>query len=86
MIIQSRGPFSTEDDIGLFREHRIEAVLAKNSGGAATVSKIEAARVLGLPVIMIERPFIPPRPSVPDAGGAMTWLSAHYDKSMLRGV
>ncbi len=74
VLIQARGPFTVEDDIRLFQEHRIEAVLAKNSGGDATVSKIEAARKLGLPVMMVQRPFIPPRPTVPTAEDAMTWL------------
>lgn len=85
-VIQARGPFTAGDDIRLFREHRIEAVLAKNSGGSATVSKIEAARALGLPVMMVARPFIPPRPAVPSAVDAMFWLGRHYDGSTLRGV
>ena len=56
-LVQARGPFKTSDDIRLFREHGVEIVLAKNSGGEATISKIEAARTLALPVIMVERPF-----------------------------
>jgi precorrin-6A/cobalt-precorrin-6A reductase len=86
VIIQARGPFTAGDDIRLFRDHRIEVVLAKNSGGEATVSKIEAARALGLPVIMIARPFIPPRPIVATAEEAMAWLGAHYQSSIARGV
>jgi precorrin-6A/cobalt-precorrin-6A reductase len=86
VIIQARGPFTADDDIRLFREHRIEAILAKNSGGGATVSKIEAARALALPVIMIARPFIPPRPMVATAEEAMAWLGAHYRSSIARGV
>lgn len=79
VFIQARGPFTAEDDIRLFREHGIEVVLAKNAGGNATVSKIEAARALGLPVMMVQRPFIPPRPTVATAEDAMTWLARHYD-------
>jgi precorrin-6A/cobalt-precorrin-6A reductase len=86
VIIQARGPFSVSNDIRLLREHRIEAILAKNSGGEATISKIEAARALALPVIMIARPFIPPRPAVATAEEAFAWLSAHYQSSMARGV
>ena len=85
-IIQARGPFTVEDDIGLFRKHGVEAVLAKNSGGEAAISKIDAARVLGLPVVMVTRPFIPPRPAVSTAAEAVTWLSAHYTASTERGV
>jgi precorrin-6A/cobalt-precorrin-6A reductase len=85
-LIQARGPFIAGDDIRLFLEHRIEVILAKNSGGGATMSKIEAARALALPVIMIERPYIAPRPIVATAEEAMAWLSAHYQSSMARGV
>ncbi|AYM58489.1 precorrin-6A reductase [Agrobacterium fabrum] len=54
--ITARGPFVTEDEIGMLKENRIEVVISKNSGGSASYGKIEAARWLGLPVIMIERP------------------------------
>ena len=80
VFIQARGPFSTEDDIALFKEHRVEAVLAKNSGGDATYSKIAAARALKLPVAMVERPYIPPRPTVATAEDAMIWLGRHISR------
>ncbi len=86
LFVQGRGPFAAEDDIRLFQHHRIEVVLAKNSGGHATVSKIQAARVLKLPVIMAERPFVPPRPTVPASEYAMIWLTRHHSGSTLRGV
>jgi precorrin-6A/cobalt-precorrin-6A reductase len=86
VIIQARGPFTADSDIRSFREHGIEVILAKNSGGTATVSKIEAARALALPVIMIARPPIPPRPAVATAEEAMAWLGAHYESSIARGV
>lgn len=55
-VIVARGPFTREDEIGLMRERRIEIVVSKNSGGALTYAKIEAARELGLPVVMIAPP------------------------------
>jgi precorrin-6A/cobalt-precorrin-6A reductase len=58
-FLQSRGPFSAEEELGLLREERIDLLVSKNSGGDATYAKIEAARCLGLPVIMIERPPLP---------------------------
>lgn len=54
--ICARGPFAREDEIALLREKRIELVVSKNSGGALTYAKIEAARELGLPVVMIAPP------------------------------
>jgi precorrin-6A/cobalt-precorrin-6A reductase len=85
-ILQSTGPFTMEGDIQLFREHRIQVVMAKNSGGGATVSKIEAARALHLPIIMVARPLIPPRPTAATTEKALAWLRNHYDNSTLRGV
>jgi precorrin-6A/cobalt-precorrin-6A reductase len=58
------------------REHRIETVVTKNSGGDATSAKIEAARALGLEVIMVERPELPEAPSVESVEAALAWLGA----------
>lgn len=52
----ARGPFSVEGETELLERNRIDVIVCKNSGGKATYAKIEAARTLGLPVIMIERP------------------------------
>ncbi len=84
-VVQARGPFTMDADLQLFREHGVDAVLAKNSGGEATVSKIEAARLLGLPVYMVERPFIPARPTVETVEQAYRWLE-HHAESIARGV
>lgn len=54
--ILDRGPFTLESELTLLREHAIDCIVTKNSGGPATYSKIEAARTLGLPVVMIQRP------------------------------
>ena len=51
----ARGPFAVEDEIALLRDRRIEVIVSKNSGGAATYGKIAAARALGLPVVMVDR-------------------------------
>ncbi len=56
------------------REAAVEVLVTKNSGGAATYPKIEAARRLGLPVVIVARPALPEVPAVPDAAGALNWL------------
>ena len=56
IAIAARGPFSTESEIELMRDHGIEWLVSKNSGGASSYGKIEAARELGLPVIMVRPP------------------------------
>lgn len=52
----ARGPFSVESETELLERHAIDVIVSKNSGGDATFAKIEAARNLGISVIMIERP------------------------------
>jgi precorrin-6A/cobalt-precorrin-6A reductase len=54
-VILARGPFPVEDEIALMRRYGIDMVVSKNSGSVATYAKIEAARHLGLTVIMIGR-------------------------------
>jgi precorrin-6A/cobalt-precorrin-6A reductase len=70
----SRGPFSTQDDIALMREHHIKLLVSKNAGGRGTYSKIEAARHLGIPVVMIDRPAIPERTQVHTPKDALDWV------------
>lgn len=40
----------------LFRAHGVTHLVCRNSGGTAGYAKLEAARMLSLPVLMIERP------------------------------
>lgn len=42
-----------------FKKQKLDWVISKNSGGAASYGKIRAARELGLPVAMIKRPETP---------------------------
>jgi precorrin-6A/cobalt-precorrin-6A reductase len=72
--LTGRGPFDEAAEHALLAGHRIDVIVAKNSGGTATYGKIEAARRLGLPVIMLGRP--PPRP---DAVGSVEEVLARLD-------
>ncbi|MGY2845048.1 precorrin-6A/cobalt-precorrin-6A reductase [Bradyrhizobium sp. USDA 4509] len=73
-VIVSRGPFTLEGELAMMRTRRIEWIVARNSGGTGARAKIDAARVLGLPVIMITRPLLPERPRVESVSEAMQWL------------
>jgi precorrin-6A/cobalt-precorrin-6A reductase len=73
-LITARGPFKLEDETRLLREHAIEIIVTKNSGGTATIAKLEAARALEIPVIMVERPHLPDAPSVETVAEALAWL------------
>ncbi len=48
--------------------------VSKNSGGSATYAKIEAARTLGIPVVMIERPAKPDVAAVEHVDEVLRWL------------
>ncbi len=72
----ARGPFDTAGDLALMRHHGIELVVAKNAGGAGAEAKLAAARVLGLPVLMIARPAPAPRPSVASVDEVLAWCHA----------
>jgi precorrin-6A/cobalt-precorrin-6A reductase len=73
-VIVSRGPFLLAGELGLMRSRRIEWIVARNSGGAGARAKIDAARELRLPVIMIERPHLPDRLTVESVSDVMPWL------------
>ena len=60
-VIIARGPFDAAADRTLMAAERIEVVIAKNAGGTGARAKLDAARALGLPVILIDRPALPPR-------------------------
>ncbi|WP_020406273.1 precorrin-6A/cobalt-precorrin-6A reductase [Hahella ganghwensis] len=58
--VKAIGPFEVANERNLMRQHGIDAVISKNSGGDATVAKLQAARELNIPVYMLERPELTP--------------------------
>ncbi len=73
-VTPGRAPFTVEEEAALLRRHRIEVLVSKNSGGAMTYAKIAAARRLGLPVLMLDRPAPPDGPTVTEPAAAADWL------------
>lgn len=76
-VTVARGPFTIEGDTALFRAQGIEMVVCKNAGGAGAEAKLHAARDLGLPVVMIDRPDLPPRDEVATVDGVFEWIDSH---------
>jgi precorrin-6A/cobalt-precorrin-6A reductase len=58
-LLLSRGPYHYDDEVAVLREYRIDALVTKNSGGAMTRPKLDAAATLGIPVLMVDRPPLP---------------------------
>jgi precorrin-6A/cobalt-precorrin-6A reductase len=84
--ILQRGPFGEDRERELLREHEIDIIVAKNSGGVATYGKIAAARRLGLPVILLRRPPPLDVPMVATVDEAMAWLDHALKAPIDRGV
>lgn len=86
-VVAARGPFTLADELALLSEHRTQILVTKNSGGAATSAKLDAARRLGLPVLMVARPPAAAGPGVADWRSALAWLrDRHPDASTPRRV
>jgi precorrin-6A/cobalt-precorrin-6A reductase len=84
--ILARGPFETADELALLERHGIDAVVSKNSGGAATYAKIAAARALGVEVVLVRRPPLPDAPSEPTVHGLLAMIDRHLGPVAERGV
>ena len=81
MLLCDRGPFSLAAERSLLRRHRIDAIVSKNSGGAATYAKIAAARELRLPVLMLARPPLPPATRVATVDDAIAWVERQMNRA-----
>jgi precorrin-6A/cobalt-precorrin-6A reductase len=81
LLLYNRGPFTWIEERDLLREHEIETLVSKNSGGEATSAKISAARELGIKVVMVKRPPIPPGEQVCDVDSAIAWLICNLENA-----
>jgi len=74
VILCDRGPFILAKEREILIQHHIDTIVSKNSGGNATYAKIIAARELGVQVVMVKRPPVPPGEQVSDVDAAVKWL------------
>jgi len=77
-VLLARGPFTAQGDEALMAAHGITHVVAKNAGGSGAEAKLTAARALGLPVILIDRPALPARQTAGTVPEVMRWITAHH--------
>jgi precorrin-6A/cobalt-precorrin-6A reductase len=73
-VLLSRGPFTVDGELELMRSREIDVLVTKDSGGSMTSAKLEAARELGIPVVIVRRPPLPPAQVVATVDEALTWL------------
>ncbi|WP_093175130.1 cobalt-precorrin-6A reductase [Sinosporangium album] len=76
-IVLSRGPFTVEGEIALMREHDVDVLVTKDSGGQMTTAKLDAARELRIPVVIVRRPPAHEgTPHVDTVEAAAHWIDA----------
>jgi precorrin-6A/cobalt-precorrin-6A reductase len=86
-VLAARGPFQVDAERALFERERVQVIVSKNAGTPATYAKLEAARLLALPVVMIARPVLAPARTVATFAHALDWLEElHGASSTRRGV
>jgi precorrin-6A/cobalt-precorrin-6A reductase len=73
-LILARGPYTVDGELELIDRHRIDIVVTKDSGGDLTAAKLEAARLRGLPVLVVRRPVRGDGDSVGEVDEALDWL------------
>ena len=75
--VVERGPFDVEGDRALLETHAVDLVVARNAGGGGAYAKLEAARALGLEVLLVERPASPARAPLDDVDAVVRAVRAH---------
>jgi precorrin-6A/cobalt-precorrin-6A reductase len=74
VVVTARGPFDVTGELALLRDHRIDVLVTRDSGGSRISAKLTAARTLRLPVVLIRRPPLPDVPVVTTESEVAQWL------------
>lgn len=59
-LLEEIGPFSIEHELRILKHNRIDVLVSKNAGGTDTIAKLTAAKLLAIPVLLLERPVLEP--------------------------
>jgi len=77
LIRTMRGPFDVAGEIAELTAQGIDMLVVHNAGGQGGWPKLGAAREMGIPVILIERPILPAMEMVETVNEALTWAKRH---------
>ncbi|MDT4891181.1 MAG: precorrin-6A/cobalt-precorrin-6A reductase [Pseudonocardiales bacterium] len=76
-LVLDRGPYTVEGEGALMDEHGVVLLVTKDSGGPMTRAKTVAARERRIPVVVVDRPPLPPGvPVVATVEAATAWLDS----------
>jgi precorrin-6A/cobalt-precorrin-6A reductase len=84
-VLLARGPYEREAERALMRDHGIDVLVTKNSGGPLTEGKLDAARDLGIPVVMVSRPAAAAAKSVTAVSDAARWVQSQAHQPLSPG-
>ncbi len=77
-VVIGKPPYKLDEERALMQLLGIDLIVTKNAGGDGTRAKIDAARDLGIEVIMIDRPAMPDVETVEDVDAAMEWVAKKH--------
>jgi precorrin-6A/cobalt-precorrin-6A reductase len=80
-VLLARGPYQRESERALMRGRGIDVLVTKNSGGPLTEGKLDAARDLGIPVVMVSRPAAAAAESATAVDDAVRWVESRMARS-----
>lgn len=75
-FIIGRPPFSAVREQTLFEALGVDWLVVKNAGGQGGRAKLDAARAMNLPVLMIRRGPVPDAPKVATPQAAVSWVKS----------
>ncbi|MGI3784649.1 MAG: precorrin-6A/cobalt-precorrin-6A reductase, partial [Janthinobacterium lividum] len=76
-LVRSRGPYDLAGERALLQQHAADLLVTKDSGGTLTAAKLDAARELDVPVVVIRRPPARATVSVATVVDAERWVLEH---------
>ncbi|MCF2872854.1 cobalt-precorrin-6A reductase [Octadecabacter sp. G9-8] len=75
-FVIGRPPFRQSSEEALFKALGVTHLVVKNAGGKGGRAKLDAARALGLPVLLLDRPKLPDTVHVTSVQEALLWVAS----------